>query len=99
MDTSPPPLPTPPPIIPAPPPASSFPRQAAAFSLVAPLVSFATGIFLQPQVRGIRIAMIVLGLTSMLLIIAGLVLGIVALRATVTDVAARRNESQLALVR
>jgi uncharacterized membrane protein len=46
------------------------------------LVSFGIGIFLQPQVRGNRIAMIVLGLTSMLLIISGLILGIVALVAT-----------------
>ena len=82
MDTSPPSLPTPPSIVPASPPTSSFPRQAATFSLIAPLVSFAMGIFLQPQVRGSRIAMIILGLTSMLFIIAGLVLGIVALVAT-----------------
>src|ERR1022692_3247527 len=82
MDTSPPPLTTPPPIVPASPPTSSFPKQAATFSLFAPSVSFAISIFVQPQVNGIRIAMIILGLTSMLLIIAGLVLGIVALAAT-----------------
>jgi hypothetical protein len=59
----------------------SFPRQAATFSLVAPFVSFAIGIFLQPQVRGIRIAMIILGLISMLLIVCGMIFGIVALLA------------------
>ena len=61
---------------------SSSARQAATFSLVAPLASFGIGIFLQPQVRGNRIAVIVLSLTSMFLIIAGLVLGIAALVAT-----------------
>jgi hypothetical protein len=76
MDT-----PTPPPI-PTRPPVNTFPKQAATFSLVAPLVSFGIGIFFQPQVRGNRIAMIILGLTSMLLIISGLVLGIVALAST-----------------
>ena len=45
-------------------------------------MSFGIGIFLQPQVRGNRPAMIILGLTSMLLIISGLVLGVVALVAT-----------------
>jgi hypothetical protein len=61
---------------------SSFHRQAAAFSLVAPLLSFGIGIFLQPQVRGHRIAMIVLSLTSIFLILSGLALGIAALVAT-----------------
>jgi hypothetical protein len=64
------------------PPSSSFPKQAATFSLVAPLVSFMIGIVLQPQVRGNRVAMIILGLTSTFLIIGGLILGIVALVAT-----------------
>jgi len=81
MDTAPPLLP--PPIIqPATAPQSSFPRQAALFSLLAPLFSFGIGIFLQPQVRGNRLAMIVLGMISVLLIISGLVLGMVALIAT-----------------
>jgi uncharacterized protein YegJ (DUF2314 family) len=65
-----------------PPPDSSFPQQAAICSLVAPLISFVIGIFVQPQVRGNHIAMIVLGLSSTLLIIAGLILGIVALVVT-----------------
>ncbi|EEF60872.1 hypothetical protein Cflav_PD4041 [Pedosphaera parvula Ellin514] len=63
-------------------PRSSFPKQAAAFSLFAPLVSFSIGIFVQPQVRGIRLAMMVFGLLQMLMIISGLVLGIIALIAT-----------------
>ncbi len=61
---------------------SSFPKQAAKFSLYAPLASFCIGIFVRPQVHGNRMAMIVLGLTSMLLIITALVLGIMALVAT-----------------
>ena len=52
------------------------------FSLVAPLVAFGISVFGQPQVHGNRIAMIVLGLTSMLLIISGLILGIAALAST-----------------
>jgi hypothetical protein len=72
----------PPPIIPASSPPGALPKQAATFSLVAPFISFAIGIFLPPQVRGSRIGMIVLGLTSILLIISGLILGIVALAAT-----------------
>ena len=39
-------------------------------------------IMLQPQVRGNRWAMMILGLTSVLLIVLGLVFGIVALVAT-----------------
>lgn len=80
--SSPPPIPTPPPIVPTPVSASSFPRQAATFSLFAPLISIAIAIFVQPQVRGIRVAMIVFGLLQMLVITSGLVLGIVALVAT-----------------
>ncbi len=80
--SSPPPVLTPPSIIAAPPPQSSFPKQAATFSLVAPLASFAISIFLQPQVRGIRIAMGILGLVSVMLILVGLVFGILALVAT-----------------
>ena len=82
MDIStPPPIQTPPPIVPGP-STDSFPKQAALFSVIAPLVSFGIGIFVQPQVRGNRTAMIVLGLTSMLLIISGFVLGIIALAST-----------------
>jgi hypothetical protein len=83
MDTSlPPPLPPPPPpILPATSPARSFPRQAATFSLVAPLMAIGIGVVLR-HVDGPRIAMIVLGLPSTLLIASGLVLGIMALAAT-----------------
>lgn len=73
---------TPPPIPAPPPPPSPFPRQAAIFSLCAPFVSFAIGIFVQPQVRGMRLAMIILGLLQMLLILSGLILGITALLST-----------------
>lgn len=68
--------------LPMPPSTHSFPRQAATFSLVAPCISFAIAIFVQPQIRGIRLAMIVFGLLQMLMIISGFVLGIVALAAT-----------------
>ena len=63
-------------------PSSAFAKQAAKCSFVAPLIAIALGIFAQPQVRGVRIAMIILGLTSVLLVIGGLILGIVALVAT-----------------
>lgn len=62
-------------------PASSFPQQAAKFSFYAPLVAIFLGFIIQPQVQGNRMAMVVLGLTSTILIIAGLVFGIVALAA------------------
>jgi hypothetical protein len=81
---------TPPPIIPqkqppltqAAPAASSFARQAALFSFLAPFISFCIGIFSGQVVQGNRISMIVLGGTSTLLILAGFVLGIVALIGT-----------------
>ena len=63
-------------------PVSSFPRQAATFSMVAPFVAIGISIFLQPQLRGNRWGMMILGVTSMLLIVLGLVLGIVALVGT-----------------
>lgn len=88
MDT-PPPLPKSPPQLPASVcPASSFPSQAATFSLIAPLIAIGISIALQPQVRGNRWAMMILGATSMLLIVLGLVFGIVAL------VGARRHGRQ-----
>jgi hypothetical protein len=77
--------PSPPPIAaPAPPPAksASFASQAATFSLVAPLLCIGMNVFAGETVHGNRIAMMVLGGTCALLIIAGLVLGIVALFAT-----------------
>ena len=64
------------------PPANPFPRQAATFSIIAPFAAILIGIVLQPVVHGTRTAMIVLGLTSTLLIFAGLIFGIVALIAT-----------------
>ncbi len=89
MSTSATPPPIPPPIAATPaPPAKSFAKQAATFSLFAPLVSFFIGIFLQPQVRGNRAGMMILGLLSTLLIIGGLILGIAAL------VSARRHGVQ-----
>jgi len=79
MDT-PPPLPKSPPQLPASVrPVSSFPSQAATFSLIAPFVAIGISIVLQPQVRGNRWAMMILGATSMLLIVLGLVFGILAL--------------------
>ena len=82
MDT-PPPLPKSPPQLPTSVrPASSFPSQAATFSVIAPLIAIGISIVLQPQVRGNRWAMMILGATSMLLIVLGLVFGIVALVGT-----------------
>jgi hypothetical protein len=69
------------------PPNNSFARQAAKFSVVAPLVAVAINMFVQPQVRGNRIAMIILGLISVSLIVSGCTFGIVAL-----VVAKRRGE-------
>jgi len=77
----PPPIPsqTPPPVIPVSPPSNPFAKQAALFSFIAPFVSFGIGIFGQPVVRGNRMAAIILGCVSTLLILAGFVLGIIAL--------------------
>lgn len=50
--------------------------------MVAPFVAIGISIFLQPQVRGNRWGMMILGATSMLLIVLGLVFGIVALVGT-----------------
>jgi len=73
---------TQPPLIPAAPPASSFTRQAALFSVLAPFISFVLGIVSGQVVQGNRISMIVLGGTSIVLILAGFVCGIVALIGT-----------------
>jgi len=89
MSTSATPSPVPPPITATPKtPATPFAKQAATFSLFAPLVSIFIGIFGQPQVRGNRAGMMILGLVSVLLIVGGLVLGIAAL------VSARRHGVQ-----
>ena len=80
MSTPPPILPQgSPPIIPASPSVNSFPKQAALFSILAPLVSFGIGIFGQAAVQGNRAAVLILGCVSTLLILAGFVLGVVAL--------------------
>lgn len=71
-----------PPQIPVSSPANTFARQAATFSVIAPFIAMGISVALQPQVRGNRWAMIILGLTSVLLIVLGLVFGIVALVAT-----------------
>src|SRR5262245_20229210 len=81
MDTSTPP-PIPPQIRVSPPPANSFPRQAAKFSITSPIIAIGISIFLQRQVQGNRWAMLILGLTSILFIVLGLVFGILALVAT-----------------
>ena len=60
-------------------PKISFARQAATFSAVAPLVAVGISVILQPQVRGNRAAMIILGVTSVSLIVLGCIFGIVAL--------------------
>jgi hypothetical protein len=82
MDTPPIIPPTPPPLISAVPPANSFARQAALFSLLAPVVSIGINLFGQQGVQGNRIGMIILGGTCTLIILAGFVLGIVALFGT-----------------
>jgi hypothetical protein len=68
-----------PPPLPPPRPKNSFARQAALFSVIAPLVAVGISIILQPQVRGNRAAMIILGVTSVSLIVLGCIFGIVAL--------------------
>src|SRR5260370_37507129 len=70
------------PEISAPSPASSFARQAASFSLVAPVVSIGLNVLGHQAVQGNRMGMIVLGGTCSLLILAGFVMGIVALVGT-----------------
>ena len=83
MNTPPPIVPqTPPPLIPIAPSANSFARQAALFSLLAPFVSIGINIFGHQAVQGNGVAMILLGGTCTLLILAGFVLGIVALVGT-----------------
>lgn len=83
MTTPPPIIPqTPAPLISAPSPAGSFARQAASFSLLAPVVSIGLNVLGHQAVQGNRMGMIVLGGTCTLLILAGFVLGIVALVGT-----------------
>ena len=72
-------VPPPLPIVSSP---SSFPKQAASYSFFAPFVSIAIAVIVQPQVRGERLAMMLLGALQMLLIISGLILGVAALMAT-----------------
>jgi len=69
------------------PPGKSFARQAATFSVLAPAVAVGLSIFIQPQVRGDRLAMMIVALASMSLIVLGCVFGIVAL-----VIAKRRGE-------
>lgn len=83
MTTPPPIIPqTPSPLVPVASPDSSFARQAALFSLLAPFIGIGMNIFGQQAVQGNRIAMIILGGTSILLYLAGFVFGIVALVGT-----------------
>jgi hypothetical protein len=58
---------------------ASFARRAALFSFIAPFAAIANGIFFQPAVRDNRIAMLLLGLTSVLLIFSGLAMGLYGL--------------------
>jgi putative Mn2+ efflux pump MntP len=60
-----------------PPPVNSFPKQAALFSLLAPFVGLGLSILGQPVAHGA--ALFIIGCVSILLILAGFVLGIVAL--------------------
>jgi hypothetical protein len=55
------------------------PEQAANFSLAAPFVAIGLNIVIGTQVRGNRWAMLIVGLTSVSLIVIGLILGIIAL--------------------
>jgi hypothetical protein len=83
MNTAPPIIPqTPPPLISAASSAGSFARQAALFSLLAPLVSIGVNVVGHQSVQGNQVGMMVLGGTCTLLILAGFVLGIVALIGT-----------------
>src|SRR6266480_4537743 len=80
MNDQPPPLPSNAPSqVPTPPQQNTLSSQAATVSVVAPFVAIALSIFGQPQVRGHRWGMMILGLTSVLLIVLGLVCGVVGL--------------------
>src|SRR5258707_10671687 len=72
--TAPPPLP-----VQAEAPASSFPNQAALVSVVAPLFSIGVSLLGHQAVRGNRVGMLVLGGVCSLFILAGFLLGMVAL--------------------
>src|SRR5687768_2490419 len=58
---------------------STFPRQAAMFSLAAPFVGIGVNVIVAATAKGHRGAMLIGGLTSITLIVAGLALGTVAL--------------------
>ena len=73
---------TPPPLFPVSPRPNSFPKQAALVSFLAPFVSFGIGIFGQQAAQGNRAAVLIIGCVSTLLILAGFVLGVVALFGT-----------------
>jgi hypothetical protein len=60
-------------------PVKTFSNQVATFSVLAPAVAIGISVLLQPQVRGNRWAMMILGFASMLLIVLGFVSGIVGL--------------------
>ncbi len=82
-----------PPRIPGPPEkplhgSSDFPRQAAMFSLAAPFVGIGINLVTTLLARENRWALFIAGLSSVGLIVSGLVLGIIAL--------ARNRKSQLA---
>ena len=66
-------------------PKTSFSKHAATVSLIAPLLSLLSGIYLQMQLRGHGDGMVILGCISVVLLVAGLLAGLVAL------LAARQN--------
>jgi ABC-type molybdate transport system permease subunit len=72
-------IPPSPPTIPGHSPRASFAKQAATFSLLAPFVGMGVNIFTQLGAREHPIALAIVGGTAVLLILAGFVLGIVAL--------------------
>ena len=58
---------------------NTFPRQAAMFCLAAPFVGIGVNVVVQAVAGGNRWALLIGGLTSIGLIVSGLVLGIIAL--------------------
>ena len=80
---APPPIPAPqPPLIPRPSAGAARAQQMALFSVLAPAVGIGINVAVGPAVHGDRLAMLVVGLAATLLILAGFVLGIVALFST-----------------
>jgi hypothetical protein len=57
----------------------AFAKQAATVSLAAPFVGMGVNILSQQAIQGNRAAMVIVGCTAMLLIVAGFLLGIMAL--------------------